>query len=467
MANFKLNGNLYGCKVFLYTSFLLLKVLHANILCTEIDVFTQEGICNSRDEKMYKTKTELLKPRTKLTTPVLSLVFLCTCFCAFSADQGLYLDYGGGTAAEVGGGKVGIDQVFELWGPVWYETLAKVRNGKMSVQAGDEQLQKEWAFALRALIKEELFYQEAEREHSTMVNNYTEMVFRSQGDGYVKPRNQIAAEIRAMIKQDMDKSFREITNELIKESGGVIKLRKVLEGRGLSYRDWQERLRKKAFTQTYLSMILNPRAPAPGPKAVQDYYAAHTDEFTVPGLVRFRHIFFSKDARGGEEAAREAVSDVWGMLMDNEIDFETAAAQFSDDKVSSERGGLESEDAAADPEREAWLGDIRTALREETPGELAPILESPFGFHLAMLISIGPDSKIPFREVRKSIERKLANQVFQAESDKYFAVVRKNTPISIMAPNFPPELSCQAQQVRPTDVPSFYKMGEVGLPGLY
>jgi Parvulin-like peptidyl-prolyl isomerase len=398
---------------------------------------------------------------------MLSLVLSLACCSALSIDQSLYYDYGQGTAAEVGMGKVGVDQVFELWGPVWYETLTKVRNGKMSVQAGDDQLQKEWAFALRALIKEELFYQEAEREHNTMINNYAEMIFRSQGDGYVKPRNQIASEVRTMMRQDMDKSFREITNELIKESGGVIKLRKVLEGRGLSYRDWQERLKKKAFTQTYLSMILNPRAPAPGPKAVQEYYASHSDEFVVPGTVRFRHIFFSKDSRGGEEAAREAVSDVWGMLMDEEIDFETAAAQFSDDPVSAARGGLETEDVAADPEREAWLGDIRAALREETPNQLAPILESPFGFHLAMLLSIGADSKIPFKEVRKSIERKLANAVFQAESDKYFTVVRKNTPITIMAPNFPPELSCQAQQVRPSDVPSFYKLGEVGLPGLY
>lgn len=416
---------------------------------------------------MDTMQTCLLKPRTHLNSVVLSLVLSLASCCVLSADQSLYYDYGQDTAAEVGSGKVGVDQVFELWGPVWYETLTKVRNGKMSVQAGDDQLQKEWAFALRALIKEELFYQEAEREHNTMINNYTEMVFRNQGDGYVKPRNQIAAEIRTMMRQDMDKSFREITNELIKESGGVIKLRKVLEGRGLSYRDWQERLKKKAFTQTYLSMILNPRAPAPGPKAVQEYYASHSDEFVVPGTVRFRHIFFSKDIRGGEEAAREAVSDVWGMLMDEEIDFEAAATQFSDDQVSATRGGLETEEAATDPEREAWLGDIRTALREETPNQLAPILESPFGFHLAMLLSIGSDSKIPFKEVRKSIERKLANAVFQAESDKYFAVVRKNTPISIMAPNFPPELSCQSQQVRPTDVPSFYKLGEVGLPGLY
>ncbi len=372
-------------------------------------------------------------------------------------------------AAEVGNGKVGVDQVFELWGPVWYKTLTKVRNGRMSAADGDARLEKEWKTALSAMIKDELFYQEAEREHNSMVNNIVEQIYRAnaQGNGYPMTRGEIAAKIQAEMRQDMDRHFRELSSSLVKDSGGMIKLRKVLEGRGMTYRDWQERLRRKSFTHSYLSMIITPRAARPGPKMIQEYYATHDEEFSRPGAVRFKHIFFSKDKRGSEEAAREAVTKVWGMLVDGEISFEDAARQFSDDEVSAARGGLETEEVAADPEREAWLADIRVALREETPGQLAPILESPFGYHLAELVSLSPDTKIPFREVSKSIERKLENEAFQAEVDSYFAVVRRNTPIRVLMPTFPNELSCATQQVRPQDVPAMYKLGEVGIPGLY
>lgn len=381
--------------------------------------------------------------------------------------QSLYFDFNRGVAAEVGSGRVGAEQIYELWGPVWYETLTKVRTGKLSAVEGDARLQQEWARALQALVKEELFFQEAEREHNSMINHFADLLYRNQGNSYPKTRAQIATEIRRIMRQDMDRSFREMTSELVKDAGGTLKLRKVLEGRGLTYRDWQERLKRKAFTHSYLNMILKPRAPNPGPKQIQDYYARHDDEFRIPGTVAFRHIFFSKELRGGDDAARDAVSEVWGRIVDGEIDFETAAAQYSDDPPSKARGGLETQEAADDPEREAWLADIRTALREETPDEMAPILESPFGYHLAMLLSIGPDRKTPFKEVRKSIERKLESEVFQAESDKYFAVVRKNTPIRVLMPNFPPELSCASQQVRPTDVPTIFRIGEVGIPGLY
>ncbi|MCL1824075.1 MAG: peptidylprolyl isomerase, partial [Oscillospiraceae bacterium] len=288
---------------------------------------------------------------------------------------------------------------------------------------------------------------------------------QQQSNSYPKSRTEIAAEIRSQFRLDMDRRFRELSSELVKNSGGMIKLRRVLEGRGMSYRDWQERLRRKAFTYSYLNMIIKPRAPTPGPKAIQEYYARHGDEFRLPGLVRFRHIFFSREARGGDEAARNAVSEVWGMLTGGEIDLASAASRYSDDKPSAGRGGLETDPEAADPEREAWLADIRIALREETPGKLAPILESTFGYHLAELISIAPDVKIPFREVRGVIERKLEAQVFQAEVDKYYATKRKSTNIKVFMPNFPQQLSCAAQQVRPQDVPAIYKLGEVGIPG--
>lgn len=371
--------------------------------------------------------------------------------------------YSIGPVAMVGHARVPADQVFELWTPVWYETLAKVRNGKMSPAAGDAKLDEEWQRAVLALIKDELFYQEAEREHNSYVNAVVDRIMQQGAD---RPRTQVANEIRRLMRQEMDKYFRQLNAEMVKESGGMIKLHKVLEGRGLSFQEWQSRLRKKAFTQSYLAQILKPRAPDPGPRQVQEYYATHNQEFAQPGLVQFRHIFFSSGKRGEEQAREDAIA-VWEDIMDGVSDFETAVREHSDDEPSKNRGGFEDGEEASDPEREAWLADIRTALREEKPGEVAPILESPFGCHLAVLISVGPERKTPFQEVRRDIERKLQGKVWEQATDQFFQAIRRNTEIRVLMAAFPQHLSCAAQAGLDARSATVYRLGapDIKTPG--
>ncbi len=413
---------------------------------------------------------------------VIALFALIVCWlsspAAHSGDRDLYHDIAQGMAAEatnpallanpnalgpvalVGGGKIMAYQVFELWTPVWSETQAKVRNGKMSPRDGDAKLQSEWDRAIKALVKDELFYQEAEREHASMLNSIVDRVMQGGAD---RPRNQVVSEIRRLMQQDMEKFFRQLASEMVKESGGMMKLHKVLESRGLTFAEWQERLRKKAFTQSYLHQILKPRTPNPGPRQVQGYYQSHPEEFSRPGLVKFRHVFFSNVKRGGAEQAREAATEVWEKIVDEEISFETAAEKYSDDGESRGRGGLETEAEAQDPEREAWLTDIRTALREEKPGQVGAILESPFGCHVAMLLTLGPPQKVPFNEVRKDIESKLSNKIWDEETDRYFAGVRKNTEIRVVMPSFPRNLSCLASASGGRRTATVYN---VSLPGV-
>lgn len=370
---------------------------------------------------------------------------------------------GMGPVAMVEHARVGSDQAFELWTPLWREIQGKVRNGKMTPEDGDARLQAEWQRVVLALIKDELFFQEAEREHASMINAIVDMYMRGGAD---RSRNQMVSEVRRLMEQDMQKFFRQLNAEVVKDSGGMVKLHKVLEGRGLSFAEWQTRLQKKAFTQSYLHQILKPRTPAPGPRQIQAYYASHPEEFSKPGVVRFRHIFLANAKRGQEQARDDAV-EVWERVVDGELTFEEAAAEYSDDPESAARGGLETEEEAPDPEREAWLADIRSALREEPPGEVGPILESPFGCHVAMLLSVGPPQKVPFSEVRREIEQKLAGKVWEEETDRYFASIRQKTEIRVLQPTFPASLSCAALMGAPAAGPRVYSTAypEVLAPG--
>ena len=361
---------------------------------------------------------------------------------------------GSDIAATVVDARIGADQVFELWAPIWYETLAKVRNGKLDAAEGDRLLTVEWQRALRALIKDEVFFQEAEIEQQLMINGYAEQM-RSQGDP--RPRRQIVAEISRLFDQDMERQFRQLSADFLRESGGRVKLGKVLESRRLTFADWQNRLRKKAMGQSYLRQAIQPTRLEPGPKEIQAHYANHPDEFSRPGPVRFRHIFLSRTGRGAE-AAREAAIEAWQELAAGEIGFDEAVARFSDDPVSRNRGGLETGGTAADPEREAWLADVRAALREETPGKLAPILESLFGFHVAELVSIGPERKIPFAEVSRDIERKIQSARWEEETEERFKTVSRKANIRVLMRDFPSRLSCAAQAGLDAEGPRIYRL---------
>lgn len=370
--------------------------------------------------------------------------------------------YAMGPVAIVGHARIGADQLLELWTPIWWETQAKVRNGKMTPGAGDAKLQSEWEKALKTLIKDELLFQEAEQEHNSMLNSYVDRIMRGGAD---RPRAQVVAEVRRLVQQEIDKSMHMLGSALIKESGGRVKMAKVLEKRGMSLREWESRLRKKAFTQSYLHMILSPRAPDPGPRQVQKYYSENQEEFMLPGVVKFRHVFLSNAVRG-EERARDDAVEVWERLVDGEIDFDAAVTQYSDDAESKARLGLETEAEASDPEREAWLADIRTALREETPGEIGAILESPFGCHVAMLISVGAPQKIPFQEVSRQIKGKLVGKIWEEETDRYFNTIRKSADIRVLMPGFPAHLACSALDGAPRRQPRVFNTSrpEIRMP---
>lgn len=359
-----------------------------------------------------------------------------------------------GPAAVVEYGRIGSDQVFELWTPIWRETQAKVRNGKMAPREGDVRLQAEWERIVRALIKDEFFFQKAELEYHSVINSNVDRIMRGNAD---RLRSQVTAEVRRGFERDMNEFLQQLYTEVVRDSGGMLKLNKVLEQRGLTLADWQNRLKKKAFTQTFLRYLPRFRPRDLRAKDIQLYYKEHQNEFSDLGIVKFRHIFFS-NAKRGIENAQDAAVEVWELLEDGQITFSEAVKLYSDDMESSLNGGLEVEAEASDPEREVWLSDVRKALRNEEPRKLGPILESPFGFHIAVLISIGPNRKIPFSVVSKEIERKLRDNLVEKETERYFLQVENddNVKIKYLMPSFPAHLSCEAQLGGPSRSPRVY-----------
>ncbi|MCX7934088.1 MAG: peptidylprolyl isomerase, partial [Planctomycetota bacterium] len=257
-------------------------------------------------------------------------------------------------------------------------------------------------------------------------------------------RNAVEAEVRRRFQRTAERQLEDLVDRYVKASGGVERLKQVIANRGLNWEEWRRRLERKAYTNTYLHEALSPLVPRdPRPADIRDYYQQHRDEFVVPGKVTFRHILFSVRERGSEDAARLAAENVYRAIAEGRLSFEEAARKHSDDPISRERGGLET-DLAPEPERESWLQNIREAVRKEKPGEIGPILVSPLGCHLVMLVSVEPSQPQPFSEAQRLIAKRIFTQQWEEEVQKLYVALRAKTRVRILAERFPQELSCAA-----------------------
>lgn len=347
-------------------------------------------------------------------------------------------------AAAVGTGQITLDQVLEEWGPSWYQVIGKVRSGRLAPNQADGALQQEWTRALDIVIREEIFYQEAMREHEKMIVSRARAIHdgqRSSRGNNGPPLRVIEREIRRRFNKSVERQLNYMIDRYIKASGGLENLKKVISRRDITWSEWRERLQRKAFTDQYLHSILGPRVPRDArPADIRNYYRDNPDEFTEPGLVIFRHILFGFEKRGGEEAARSAANDVYDALMEKRFTFAEAAKRFSDDEKSKAGGGLENA-ISPDPAREAWLSNIREALRSEKPKEIGPMLISPAGCHLVMLEQVQPGTKTSFREAQKTIARKLYSSKWEVEAGNLYKELRKAVRVDIKTPRFPDRYS--------------------------
>ena len=355
-------------------------------------------------------------------------------------------------AVEVGKGYITVDQVIEIWGPAWQGALSEVQRGDLSTEACHERLQTAWEEALETAIREEVFYQEAEREFDKTILAQARMIYdnnRSRGGGYDSgpTLRTIERELREQVGKSVEVQLNDFIDRYIRAAGGLTQLRKVIQDRGISWQQWRERIRRKAFTDQYLNMILGPRVPRDAsPADIRRYFKDHAGEFVEPGKVIFRHILFSFKERGGETAARLAAGNVYEALLEKRFSFEKAAERFSDDTKSRDRGGLE-DAISPDPEREAWLSVIREAARTQDKGKVGSILISNTGCHLVVLLEAKPGRPIPFRKAQRDIRRKLFSERWEAAAQSLYQELRGKVRVKMLVPRYPEDYALPEPEV--------------------
>jgi peptidyl-prolyl cis-trans isomerase C len=162
--------------------------------------------------------------------------------------------------------------------------------------------------------------------------------------------------------------------------------------------------RERILSEARLEAIDSAAAPADAAVAAyaRDLYRASPEKFQAPAQTRARHILISRSADGkAKERAEALLAQIKGGAS-----FDELARRESADLASARKGG-----------DLGWFG-AGTTLKEfedavallKEPGELAPVVESQYGFHVVRLEGRRPAGLRPFDEVRPEIEREIRDK---------------------------------------------------------
>jgi parvulin-like peptidyl-prolyl isomerase len=142
--------------------------------------------------------------------------------------------------------------------------------------------------------------------------------------------------------------------------------------------------------------------------SIRAYYERNPLEFTVPARAHVRHIlvaFRPGDPSGARSAARAKAAEALKRAKAGE-DFGALAREYSDDRASAAQGGDLGEITRGQVVKE--FGDAAFSLK---PGELSPVVESQFGFHVIRLEGMKPSRVRSLEECRAEIHGVLGEAI--------------------------------------------------------
>jgi len=129
-------------------------------------------------------------------------------------------------------------------------------------------------------------------------------------------------------------------------------------------------------------------------KDVQEYYAAHPDEFSGD-TVRLRHILVQTEGEAKEIQARLAKNE----------SFEELAKKLSRDTNSAPKGG-----DLGYLGREQMLPDFARAAFALKANEVSDVVKTPFGFHVIKMVDRKTGAPLAFDQVKGQLQRRLTDE---------------------------------------------------------
>jgi len=163
-------------------------------------------------------------------------------------------------------------------------------------------------------------------------------------------------------------------------------------------------------------VVLDEQAVSQGlsvPEAeIETFYQQNQGRYGQPEQRRVSHILreVPPDAdEANKEAARAKAQELSDLLKADPTQFAALAAEFSQDPGSANQGGDLGWIA-----KDTLVPEVETAVFELAPDTISEVIESPFGYHVALVTQVQPASIKPLEQVRDEVQSEIMRQMAAA-----------------------------------------------------
>lgn len=134
-------------------------------------------------------------------------------------------------------------------------------------------------------------------------------------------------------------------------------------------------------------------------------YISSPGLYSTPETVTVRHLTVLRDNHG-DDAARKKAEALRAQFVAEGGDFEAFVKTHSEEKSAPLAGGL-----LERLERGKAVGSFEeAAFGLDEPGELSPVVNTRFGYHVIMLLDRQPSVRQPFEQVKPAIEQAMKSE---------------------------------------------------------
>lgn len=232
------------------------------------------------------------------------------------------------------------------------------------------------------------------------------------------------------LAKDMEvdkKKVKDAVNAEKKRLGGRKALNAAIKARGLTMKEYKEKVRRSFLVKDLAMLEIDQRAVV-ADEDVAAHYERNKSGYFRPSARRIRHILINVDPSSlpeQKEARRMRAQEVHEKAVAGE-DFATLAWDYSDDPYRVKGGDLGLiHKGRLDPE----LDKVAFSL---PVGQLSGVLETIYGFHVLRVEEEKKGEQLSLKDVRQQIKRQLHKEKLKHRRAAYIAQLKEKSEIEIL-----------------------------------
>jgi peptidyl-prolyl cis-trans isomerase C len=188
--------------------------------------------------------------------------------------------------------------------------------------------------------------------------------------------------------------------QLSKQFASHDEFAKALAKQGVTETELRENLEQNLGMQEVVNQAVKD-VPEPTDEEISKFYADNAGKFLIPEQIRASHILLKVDPKSTPEQKEEIKKKLEGIRAEIEsqkITFAEAAAKFSEDTSNASKGG-----DLGFFSRGRMVKPFEDAAFATPPGNLSPIIETQFGYHLIQVTELRPARTATLEQAKPAI----------------------------------------------------------------